>query len=359
MQSYSKKLYRLEFFLRATMSILSRSTATFYRWFHAFHFKTPRKTHKDVFFFHILSIIILFGYSIIDTIMYSWNPINKPDSLIFIHGSRHIAMEILVIIYISGTAVFGISVEVYLFIPISIINCALAIQNCHGTSETIMTILWILKNIYLFVTVELCYRNVRELRQYETNVASSAHAMLRQALLFSITMIFLSSSGLRTLYHAVNQNSLLHCSYDTKHCGIINLYEPLFSDENDRCVDELINYIAGREQLPSLRNFIIINAISYSVFNVNFLEISHGAKYFWLRIIIIILLAAVTSSVVVSSIDPFTFINHCQLPYNIIECILLIILLALPCYNFYNLRHNTPSEEIPIMEKYPKILPTL
>ncbi|CAF1125896.1 unnamed protein product [Rotaria sp. Silwood1] len=293
--------------------------------------------------------------------MYSSNSMEKPDSLTFLHGSRYVAVETLVIIYASGVAAFGISVEIYILIPMAIVNCILVARNCGSSAKTIAAAVWVVKITFLFVTVELCYRNFRKLRGYKENFASSARAMFRQALLFSVTMLFLSSPGLRAFNNATNKSLPKPCAYETKHCGIVNLYEPAFSYGDDKCLEDLIAYVSGREQLRTLRNFIMLNSVSYSVFNVNFLDIKHGARYLPLRIILIILFAVVASSVLVSTIDPFIFIDNYQLPYYIIECILFIILFGLPAYNLYILQNQDPltnpqpEEEIEMMDPSPRI----
>lgn len=320
------------------------------------HFKNRHQTHTDLLIFRVLSIILLVGYSIIDTVMYSSYSM-KSDILTFLHGSRYVALEILVIVYASGVAAFGISIEIYIFIPKVIINCVLAACNCGGPAEKFTTAVWIVKIVFVFVTVEACYHNFRKWKNYDNNFHQSACAMLRQALLFSGTMLFLSSSGLRAVYNGTSKNLPKLCPYDTQRCGIINIYAPLFSYDNEACLGDLIAYISGREQIRFLRDLILLNGISYAVFNANFLDVEHGARYKPLRILLVIIFAAIASSVLVSSIDPYVFIHRCQLAYNIIECILFAILFGLPMFNLYSLRNQHQlNEEIQIS---PRVLPEL
>ncbi|CAF5142802.1 unnamed protein product, partial [Rotaria sp. Silwood1] len=65
-------------------------------------------------------------------------------------------------------------------------------------------------------------------------------------------MLFLSSPGLRAFNNATNKSLPKPCAYETKHCGIVNLYEPAFSYGDDKCLEDLIAYVSGREQLRTL-----------------------------------------------------------------------------------------------------------
>jgi hypothetical protein len=275
--------------------------------------------------------------------MYSSIINEKSDVLKFLHGSRYISLEIVTIIYSSGVAAFGISIEIYLFVPYVIVNCILVARNCHSGQEMITAILWIVKIICLFVAIELCYRNLRKLPNYETNFNSSARTMLRQALLFTVTMLFLCSPGLRALYDTINRDLPNLCTYATAQCGVTDLYQPTFSYNNEKCLEDLTAYVSGREQLRVLRNFILLNRVSYSVFNENFLEINNDVKHVFLRILLVFLYLILATSVLISYIDPFIFINHCRLAYNIIECVIFLLLLWLPAYNLYDMRHRLPS----------------
>src|SRR5271154_5413153 len=73
-------------------------------WFIAFHFKNWKEIDIDLVVFHVLSIVLLLGYCIIDTIMYSCKTTEKSDILKFLHGSRYLGLETFVIIYSSGVA---------------------------------------------------------------------------------------------------------------------------------------------------------------------------------------------------------------------------------------------------------------
>ena len=321
----------------------------FCHWFVNFHFKNRGKIQKDLIIFRTLSIILLFAYSIIDTIMYSSTATNKSDALRFLHGSRHLALEILIIIYASGVATFGVSVEIYPLFLHAIVNCILVARNCDSSSMLKTSIIWIFKLFFLFVSVELCHRNFRKLRGYNERFNSSSHAVLRQALIFSVTMMFLSSSGFSALYYAINKSLLHPCVYKNNACAIVDLYVPLFTNDDDKCVSGLTSYVAGREQLRVLRNYMLLNGVAYSIFNVNFLKIRRKERYLWLRIIVVILFIALSTSFLFSSIDPFFFIYQCQLVYSIIECLIFVIMLSLLSFNLYKLRnlHPSPSSQQP------------
>jgi hypothetical protein len=320
----------------------------------------------------VLAIVLLFGYSIIDTIIYSSETTNKSDILKFLHGSRYLALDTLLLIYSIGVAAFGISIEIHpLFLHI-IVNCILVARNCGGSAMIKIAILWIMKVFFLLVSIELCYRNFRKLRKYNEYFNSSAHAMLRQALLFSVSMLFLSSSGLRTLYHAINKSLPNLCKYNTSHCGIVNLYLPLFSYDNDKCLDHLTSYVTGREQIRVLRDFTLLNGVIYSIFNANFLDINRNAKYFLLRILLVLLFIALSTSVLVSHVDSLFFINRCQISYDSLECNIFALILSLLSFNLYKMRsRQLPTTQHPISKstiatsreateevpKSPKVLP--
>ena len=191
----------MPYFMSVKESLI-RVCRCLYRQFINFHFKNCRKAAKDLILFRVLSLVLLLVY----TIMYSSITSEKSDVLKFLHGSRYISLEIVAIIYASGVAAFGISIEVYLFVPYVIVNCILAIRNCGSRPETITAIIWIVKIVCVFLPIELCYRNLRKLLEYKTNFNSSTRTMLWQALLFTVTMLFLCSPGLRALYDAINRD---------------------------------------------------------------------------------------------------------------------------------------------------------
>jgi hypothetical protein len=193
-------------------------------YFIALQIKNWKNIDADLIVFRVLSIVFLFVYGSIDTVMYSSRTVEKSDFLKFLHGSRYLALEILVIIYSSGVAAFGMSFEIYPLFLHNIANCVLIVQNCGGSDMVNTTILWVIKVFFLLIAVELCHRNFRKLRDYNNNFNSSTRAMLRQALYFSVTILLLDSLGLGTLYHAIDKFLPRLCAYETGHCGIVDLY---------------------------------------------------------------------------------------------------------------------------------------
>ena len=139
------------------------------------------------------------------------------------------------------------------------------------------------------------------------------------------------------------------CVYKNNACGIVDLYVPLFTNDDSKCLGSLTSYVAGREQLRVLRNYMLLNGVAYSIFNVNFLETRRNAKYRWLRIILVVLFIALSISVLISCVDPFFFIHRSQLVYSIIECTIFLIILSLLSFNLYKLRNqrSSPSAEQP------------
>ena len=345
------------------MTCFMRLCRRFCQQFIIFHFKNWHNAGKDLILFRVLSMVTLLAYSIIDTIMYSSVTNEKSDVLKFLHASRHIGLEIIMVIYLSGAVTFGISIEIYIFVPYVIVNCVLVAQNCGGASETITGIIWIVKIVCLFLGIELCYRNFRKLPEYQKAFSSAARVISGQVLWFSVTILFLSSPGLRALYDAINKNLPNQCVYATRQCGIIDLYQPTFSYNNDKCLEDLTAYVSGREQLRVLRDSAILNGVSYSIFNENFVEI-HNAKHVLLRILVVILYATLATSVLVSYVDPFFFINKCRLAYTTIECIIFVVLLGLLAYNLYDLHHQRQPTNSQLrqhaepMNRFPRVLST-
>ncbi|CAF0813953.1 unnamed protein product [Didymodactylos carnosus] len=299
------------------------------RWkkFKEFHFKNFGKIDKDLILFRMLSIIGLLCYTIIDTIMYSSTSVDKSEVLQFFHGSRYVALEIFTTVYASGVPAFGVSVEIYLLIPYVIVTSILVARKCGSKATTTIAIVWVLKIVFIFIAVEMNHWNFRKYRDYKEKFNTSARALQRQALIFS---------------------------YDTSHCGIVELYEPLFSYDNDKCLDDLTAYVTAREQLRVLRNFMFGNGVSYAVFNCNVLDIEHRSEFRYLRCFLILVYVGLATSVLVGYVDPLYFIKKCRLAYNIVELAIFIILFLLPAMNLYRLKKSLKEGE---MEAHPDILP--
>ena len=308
--------------------------------FISFHFKNWCKSDKILILFRILSILCILGFGTVDTVMYSSKLREKTGSLQFIHGLRSIPVEIMTIIYASSAVVFGLCIEIYLLILQAIINVILIAQNCDGSETVTSDIIWLIKLIIFLPCVELCHRNFRKLPRYNCRFNSSARSMLKQALLLAIPMLTGNLSGLKALYRATSIGLSHLCNYETSHCSILDMYRPLFSYDNDICSDDLSAYVAGREQIRLLRDFILLNIVSYSVFNKHFLKIKSNAKYLGIRILLIILFLALGTSSIVSYIDPLFFIGNCRLAYTIIESGIFLIIFGLMTFNLYQLRHQ-------------------
>ena len=169
--------------------------------FVTFHFKNWHEVDKQLVFFRGLSIILLIESSIKDTLMFSSLSSEKSTSLKFLHGTQYIVIEIAVIIYTSGLAAFGLSVEVYLLLPHAIANSVVASKHCGGSNLAISESFWVAKMIFMVFAVEMCYRNLRRRPCYVESFNRSARAMLKQALLFCGTVSIQNLSGVRAVYH--------------------------------------------------------------------------------------------------------------------------------------------------------------
>ncbi|CAF3909724.1 unnamed protein product [Rotaria sordida] len=155
--------------------------------------------------------------------MYSSASVEKSEVLQFLHGSRYIMLEIFTTIYASGVVVFGVSIEIYILTPWVIAMCVQVAQICHSRATTTISIVWVLKIVFLFLAVELNHWNFRKYRDYKDKFNKSGRALQRQALIFSVSMLFLSATGLTALYAGVRKSLPLYCPYDTNHCGIVEL----------------------------------------------------------------------------------------------------------------------------------------
>lgn len=316
-------------------------------WLKTFHFKNRGKAHKQLIIYRVLSIIGLLGYSIIDTVMYSSRSNEKADTLRFIHVSQYIPVEILTIIYATGTAAFGISVEIYVFIAFTIINCIFVSQNCGGPEEISSASFWLVKMIIFFAAVELCHWNFRKLNKYEESFNSSAHAMLVQSYTLCFTVLFLNAPGLRLAYRATHGQLPQQCVYKKSQCGMANLYEPMFSYQDDACLDGLSDYTSLREQLRTLRNLVLFNIFSYACFNENFFPLKSSNRYFHVRVLLVLLFTAISTSVIVSSVDPLYFIRNCRLAYSIVEGLTFLLTIGIMILNLYLQRTRTSSQSHP------------
>ena len=332
----------------------------FFRCLKNFHWKkTGCKKDKVLILFRVFSIIGLFVSGVIDTIIISSNSNYKTNALQFIHGSSYIPIEICTIVYASGAGAFGTGVEMYILLLQAVANVILLAVNCRGSDEFTNGIIWIVKLILLFVSVELCYRNFHKLRMHREHLNSSTRSMLRQALIVGATMLVENLTGIRAVYRAANMHIPHHCTYEMQHCGYINLYEPLFQFSDDECLNDLSLYVAGREQIKLLRDFILLNIVSYSIFNKNFLKIRINAKYRIVRTVLVLLLLALGTSSLVSYVDTLFFIRICRLAYTLIEVTIFVIIFGLIALNLYLLRGKQKNLSIDIgeMDKSPSLIP--
>ncbi|CAF1620746.1 unnamed protein product, partial [Didymodactylos carnosus] len=237
--------------------------------FKNFHFKHNggKRANNELIFFRCLAILLYLVPIIVDILLYS-SSVQPSFSLQFLFGAKFPFYDIASVIYGSGAVAFGLSIEIYVFIPVSIMNCVLVITQCDSQKETIRVATWVIRTMCLLVCVELGYGNFKKFQRHHENFNSSASSMLRQSLFFTVTMLFLVAPALRTVYNSINQQ----CLYNTSHCYVIELYEPLFNNtHSSSCQEEHIEYITSREELRILRNLVLINIAFYALFNTSFL----------------------------------------------------------------------------------------
>ncbi|CAM4820508.1 unnamed protein product [Rotaria magnacalcarata] len=71
-------------------------------------------------------------------------------------------MIITTILYASGAAAYGISIEIYFLLPFVIVNCILCLLNCGiDHSKTTASIIYIVKTFVLLVATELSFQNFK------------------------------------------------------------------------------------------------------------------------------------------------------------------------------------------------------
>jgi hypothetical protein len=274
--------------------------------FHSYHVKNKDKWKSvslELKLFRGISVLLWGICAIIDTIAYSKELKWLPAKIVF--GINAPLYDIFTIIYASGSATFGFSYEIYPLILLALINFILAFCNCD-TKQTIRAGFWIFKTVCLIIATELCYYNFKQLDDYKDKFSKATKHMLRYAIIFTVTMIFLMAPGLRAVYESTTGE----CLYKTDLCNVIELYEPLFN-RTDSCEGSYTQYIVGREQLRILRNFLLINIASYAIYDKSFLAFdwkwSQDRFHYVMHLLLFFMFVLMSVSVVIANMIPFDF----------------------------------------------------
>ena len=319
-----------------------------------FHIKN-RGIDYDLIIFRCLSLLLWTLAAVIDSLKYS----TLVDlGILFVMHS--IMFDIAIVIYASGAAAFGMSFEVYIFVPWAFVNLILVTSVCGNHQDIQLNVLYVVRTIYFLLAAELTHRNFARLKDYKKYFNSSSSSMLRQSLFFTVTMLSVIAPGLRTMYESAGegQEKGHRCLYkNITQCHILDMYQPLFNDNDHHCKKEYIQFLAGAEQLRIFRNFVLTHIAFYSMFNKPFLDISKGHRFYVMRSLILFLFLFMTTSVLLANILPFKFIKV-KFYYEIAECCIFAITAGLLAYTLrYPNKPTDFSQTSIIMDKRPKILP--
>lgn len=341
------------------IAIICRCHRVFRRW-------NMRTTSCTLLLSRLLAVLLGVTCTGFDTVafMNSRGAQQKFRAVKFMFGGSYIYYEIGAMIYASGAAAFGTTLDFVLCLSLSITNCILVHINCQNSSREKESIFTVIRMGVLYLFVELCYRNFQKLPGYKESYRQAAHAMLRQTLLFSFTALFRTASGLRTV-HRNTVRSVPNCSYLINQCGLMELYNPQF-EESDPCEEGFVEYITSREELRIIRNLVYIHIAFYAMFNNTFLEVTHDMEFYLVRVILILLFALLSTSVVYSNVVPFGFIEGPKIFYDIIETVFFLLLLIILGYQLYrkgsrghlttNLPNPQTNESVERMKKNPVIM---
>ncbi|CAF1486762.1 unnamed protein product [Adineta steineri] len=279
----------------------------------------------------------------------------KPSMIVlnFLFLSSYSLKDIASIIYASGATIYGTSIEIYLILPFSIINSILAVVTCGmNHSETKSTIIYIVKSIALFMGTELSYQNFKRFtfqQSYQLHYQTVSRTMLRQTIYLTVTIIFIVSPGLRSIYSGVQ----LKCSYLNRtitesYCDIIDIEKPTF-EGHFSCVADYTAMITGMEQLRIIRDITLCSIAFYSIYNKGFLDITGTTSI--IHKIMLLLFFAMSCSIIVVNINPLNFVNI-KLYFNLFEIVIFIILMVLLTLN---LQQKYEHKKFIIMQENPTI----
>lgn len=337
-------------------NVINQSTKRHYLYgFHRRYWKIDCISTQsyDLLATRILAIFMWLYVLIITLIAYS-NTI-KPSTIIlnFLFGSSISLREISAILYASGTAAYGVSIEIYLILPLVIINFIMIINNCSiNHRETIASIMYIGKALAFLVSTELSYQNFKRFKfhqSYELYYQKASRAILRQSIYLIITIIFLVSPGLRSIYSAAQfKCPYSNTTFNESQCSIIDIERPV-SEEHATCVADYTALITSMEQLRIIRNIVLCSIAFYSTYNKGFLDLT--GKTTVIHKMMLLLFFAISCSVLVVNTDPLRF-SQMKIYFNIIEIIFFIIMMVLL---IINLRKKYEHRKYVIMAENPTI----
>ena len=325
------------------------------RGFHGRYWQIDYRSTKsyDLLVSRVIAILIFLYTLIIDSLAFS--DIIKPSMIFlnFLFGSSYSLSDISGIIYASGAVAYGASIEIYLILPLSILNAIFAIHNCgFDPQETIVSIGYIIKVLALLVGTELSYQNFQRFtfqQSYRLHYQSACRAMLRQSIYLTVTILFLVAPGLRAIHSAVQ----FKCPYSNEtivvaHCSMIDFERPV-SEENANCVADFTAFIAAFEQLRLIRDITLCSIAFYSMYNKGFLDMTGGTAL--IHKMMLFLFFGTSCSVLAVNIDPLHY-NQMKFYFNMIElCLFAVSTILL----IVNLRQKSDHRQFLVMQENPTI----
>ena len=307
---------------------------------------------NDLLLARILVLFIWFYVILIEFLDFS-NLIGSSIALNFLSHAVYPWKDITSIIYGSGAAAYGVSIEIYLIIPLLTMNTIVAVINCHiNHSKTTRSLLYMVKVLILFSGTELSHQNFRRFRyreSYQLFYVAATRAMLRQSIYLIITIMFLIAPGLRAIYNAARHK----CSYGYEKsnetiCQLIEIEKPVI-ENSDACIADFTAVVTGLEQLRIIRDIALYSIAFYSMYNKAFLDITGSSGI--IHKIVLILFLLMSCSFIVANIDPFQF-SRLRLIFDLIEILIIIIVIVLL---IINLRKRCKHRNDLIMEVNPTI----
>ncbi|CAF1531833.1 unnamed protein product [Didymodactylos carnosus] len=153
--------------------------------------------------------------------------------------------------------------------------------------------------------------------------------------------------GLRAVWDAADMDR--HCNYTMQACHFFNMLAPDFH-EGDVCEIHHIEYLSGREEFRILRNLMLLNIVSYSIYSEPLLEIDHkkGKLYYAVKILTMLVFIVSSVAVPIIFVDPFKYPTSFKTVFNIIEAVIVGISIGFLIYNLWLKRINDQQEEEPM-----------
>ena len=333
---------------------LQETRRTFFYDFHRRYWNRSEIKSKsnDLFLARILILMLWFYVILIEFFGFS-NLIGSSVGWNFLYTAVYPWKDIYSIIYASGAAAYGVSIEIYLIIPLLTINAITAIINCRiNHNETIRSLFNLVKTLGLFAGTELSHQNFRRFQyrqSYQLHFLVATRAMLRQSTYLIITIIFLIAPSLRAIYNAARHK----CSYGYEKsnetiCQLIEIEQPVI-ENSDACIADFTAVVTGLEQLRIIRDIALYSIAFYSMYNKAFLDITGSSGI--IHKIVLILFLLMSCSFIVANIDPFQF-SRLRLIFDLIEILIIIIVIVLL---IINLRKRCKHRNDLIMEVNPTI----